>query len=84
MLVDSKGMAEPALGLVIGDTMVSREPCANRSANCQRVTRITAEPDLKFIDMHMDIEVDYRRVLAYRFLLRRVSSVPMEMSEAAQ
>ena len=35
MLVDSRGMAEPALGLVFGNTLVSRQACANQSGNCE-------------------------------------------------
>lgn len=72
MQVDNKGIAEPALGRVVGDTLVSRAPCVNQPGNCERVTRITAEPDLRLIQMHVDIEVDYRRSLGYRFVMRRV------------
>lgn len=37
MLVDSNGVAAPALGLVVGDTLVSRGSCVDQSGNCQRV-----------------------------------------------
>jgi hypothetical protein len=76
MQVDNKGIAEPSVGLVVGDTLVARAPCVNQPGNCQRATRITAEPDLKTVEMHIDIEVDYRRTLAYRFVMRRVSGPP--------
>jgi hypothetical protein len=84
MLVDSRGIAEPALGLLIGDTLVSREPCASEFGNCQRVTRITAELDAKVVEMHIDIYFDYRRMFAYRFLLRRVPAPPTNVPVAPQ
>ena len=85
MQVDSNGIAEPGgVGLIIGDTLTSRAPCVNRPGNCQRVARITAEPDLKVIDMRIDFEVDYRRVLGYRFQLRRVSAPPKNPPETPQ
>lgn len=85
MQVDSKGIAEPGgVGLVIGDTLTSRAPCVNWPGNCQRVARITAEPDLKVIDMRIDFEVDYQRVLGYRFLLRRVPAPPTNVPVAPQ
>lgn len=81
MLVDSRGIAEPALGLLIGDTLVAREPCASEFENCQRVTRITAELDAKVVEMHIDIYFDYRRTLAYRFLPHRMPAPPTPVPE---
>ena len=82
MLVDNRGFAEPALGLVVGDTLVSRGSCVNMPGNCERIARITAPPDLKMITMQIDIEVDYRKVLGYTFVMRRVTAPPVNVSEA--
>jgi hypothetical protein len=78
MLVDSNGFAEPALGLIVGDTLISRAPCVNIPGTCRKTTQITAQPDGKRVEIRIDVEVDYRRVLAYSFLLRRVANVQGE------
>jgi hypothetical protein len=72
MIVDSKGIAEPALGLLVGDTLTSKEPCVNTPGTCQKITKITAEPDGTLIEMQIDIERDYKRAMSYRFVLHRV------------
>jgi hypothetical protein len=73
MLVDSKGIAEGALGMLItGDTLESRMPCVNMPAPCQRLTRITASPDLKTIRMQIDIERDGIKALGYSFVMQRL------------
>ncbi len=71
MLVDSKGIADGALGLVAGNTLASRAPCVG-IANCQRVTRITADPDLKAIGMQIDFEVGFSKAAAFVFVMKRV------------
>lgn len=78
MLVDSNGFAEPALGLIVGDTLISKAPCVNIPGACRKTTQITAQPDGKRVEIRIDVEVDYRRVLAYSFLLRRVANVQAE------
>ena len=77
MLVDSKGIAEPALGLLVGDTLTSKEPCVNVPGTCQKITKITAEPEGKLIEMNIDIERDYKRAISYRFVLHRVGAAPI-------
>lgn len=73
MLVDSKGIAEGAMGLLItGDTLESRAPCVNIPAPCQRTTRITARPDLQTIRMQIDIERDGVKALGYSFVMQRL------------
>lgn len=72
MLVDSKGMAEPASGLLYGDTLISKEPCVAISGNCQRIVRITASPDLKAVSMNVEIEIDAAKALTWSFTMRRV------------
>jgi len=72
MLVDNKGIAEGALGLIYGDTLVSKAACVNIPGNCQKVVRITAAPDLKAVLMNIEIEIDYARALTYSFAMNRV------------
>jgi hypothetical protein len=72
MLVDNQGTADAALGYVVGNTLVSRAPCANVPGNCERVVHITISEDAKEIDMRIDLEIDYRRAVRFEFGMRRV------------
>ena len=72
MLVDSKGIAEGALGKVVGDTLESEAPCVNVPGDCQRIVRITAAADLKVIETQVDIVVDLQRVVRFSFVQKRV------------
>jgi len=72
MLVDDKGTADGALGLMVGDTLVSKTPCVGIPGNCQREVRITAPPDLKTIRMQIDLEMDTQRTLSYVLLMHRL------------
>jgi hypothetical protein len=78
MIVDSNGIADPGLGLLVGDTLVSRARCVNITGTCQKITRITAEPDGKRIEMNVDVEGDYKRAMSYRFVLTRVGAAVRE------
>lgn len=73
LFVDSEGMAEPALGLLVGDTLVSREPCAATPGTCSRQVRITADPHGAFVTMHIAVESDGVRTTAYRFRLEKLA-----------
>lgn len=73
LFVDSEGIAEPALGLLVGDTLVSREPCAAISGTCSRQVRITADPHGAFVTMHIAVESDGVRTTAYHFRLEKLS-----------
>jgi hypothetical protein len=75
MIVDSKGIAEPGFGFLVGDTVTSRAPCVNIPGTCEKITRITAEPDGKRVEMNVDIERDYRRTTSYRFVLTRIGAM---------
>ncbi len=75
MLVDSKGIAEPALGLLVGDTLTSKEPCVNTPGVCQKIIRITAQPDGKLVEMQVDVEMNYKRAMGYKFLMHQTSNV---------
>jgi hypothetical protein len=72
MLVDSQGTAEAALGYLVGNTLVSRAPCANVPGNCERVVHITISEDFKEIDMRVDLEIDNRKAVHFEFMMRRV------------
>jgi hypothetical protein len=77
MLVDSNGIAESALGyLLTEDVLVSRTKCVNVPGNCERVVRITAPPDLKEVEMKIDLEVDGTKAVSFRFLMRRAPGSP--------
>jgi hypothetical protein len=58
------------------DTMRSRVKCGAISGNCERVTRITAWPDLKTIDMEMAIEIDREKTAGFKFAMHRVPGAP--------
>jgi hypothetical protein len=72
MLVDSNGIADGAMGYVVGNTLISRSPCANVPGNCHRVARITADPDLKAVRMEIVLEIDYQKAAYFDFIMRRV------------
>jgi hypothetical protein len=72
MTVDSEGIADGAMGYVIGNTLISRSPCVNVPGQCERVARITANPDLKMVRMEIDLEVDYQRAVRFEFIMKRV------------
>jgi hypothetical protein len=74
MLVDSEGTADAALGYVVGNTLISRSPCASVPGNCDRVVHITISEDAKQIDMRIDLEVDYRRAVRFEFRMVRMAS----------
>jgi hypothetical protein len=72
LLVDSAGIAESALGYVVSDTLISRSPCVNVPGQCERVAHITADNDLKMVEMQIDLEVDYVPAVRFNFVMRRV------------
>lgn len=83
LLVDSEGVAEGGVGLITGDTFMSREPCAG-TPNCQRVMRTYARPDGKVIQMQIDFEKDGKRLVGFTFLLNRVSQAQAPAEESSQ
>jgi hypothetical protein len=77
MLVDSKGIAEGALGYLLDEeTLVSRAKCVNVPGNCERVVRIIADPDLRQVEMRVDLEVELKRTVSFNFVLHRVPGSP--------
>lgn len=77
ILVDNEGTAVTAVGLhATADTVQSRSQCSVFPGNCERVVRITAGPDLRLIEMRIDLEVDGKKSLRYVFMLHRVPGTP--------
>jgi hypothetical protein len=77
MLVDSQGYAETTVGeMTSADTMQSRATCGAIAGNCERVSRITASPDLKTLDMKMDLLIDRQKAVSFALVMRRASGSP--------
>ncbi len=72
MLVDNKGVGDRALGLLYNNTLISKAPCVNVPGNCDRVVRTTVEPGIQVIKLQIDLEIDFRTVLSFEFVMRRV------------
>lgn len=71
--VDKYGIAEGGLGYLDGNTLVTSAPCEAIPGDCKRITRVTAQPDGKQIQMQVDIEQEGRRTVRYKFYMRRLS-----------
>lgn len=76
MQVDSRGLAEGGHAYLVGNTLTTTTPCADIPGECLRITRIYARPDGKVIEMQIDIERDYKRLVRFTFLLHRSPGVP--------
>jgi hypothetical protein len=72
MLVGSRGVSTSDLARLVGDTLVSRKPCADFPGNCQRVMRVTAASDLRQVEMRIELQVDGVKALEYAFVMNRV------------
>lgn len=75
VLVDNKGAGEWASGVLVGDTFLSTELCADIPGACRKITRITALPDSQEISISVEVRVDRKRVLRQVFLLHREPNV---------
>jgi hypothetical protein len=84
MLVDSNGIAAPALGLLFGDTLVSRTPCVGVAGNCEKAARITAAPDRVAIHMQVETQVDLQNVATFSFVMNRVAGSELLSVEGAE
>ena len=73
MVVDSNGIAETATGVMVtANTLQSRTRCMDIPGNCERLARITAEPDLKIVEMNIDLEINQEKTAKYQFVMHRV------------
>lgn len=87
--IDSKSIAEAALGSLKGDTVTFRTDCANEISACKRIIRIEAPPDGRLIRVWVDIEAmpgidGYHRVAGLTLSLRRIPQDPGERPPTAQ
>jgi hypothetical protein len=73
MLVGNRGVSNSDLAQLVGDALVSRKPCADFPGDCQRLMSVTAAPDLKQVEMRIELQVDGVKALEYAFVMRRVS-----------
>jgi len=71
--VDQRGIADGGVGYLMDDVLTTTAPCEGIPGNCQRTTRIDAEPEGKFIQMQVDIERDGVRVARFHFDMTRTS-----------
>jgi hypothetical protein len=74
--VDNEGTADFGSAYLVQGTLTTTTPCPNLSGECRRISRITPTVDGKRVEMLIDIERNYRRVVRYRFMLQRVGEVP--------
>lgn len=82
--VDNRGLAEGATGLIIGNTLSFRTPCVDfTEGGCDRVVKITAEPESKVIDMQVDTEVAGQLAMRFRFQMTRVAEVQKSGTDSA-
>jgi hypothetical protein len=72
MIVDNKGVGDHAVGLLFNNTLISKTACVNVPGPCQRVVRITVEPQLQVIRMQIDLERAEQEVVRFGFVMRRV------------
>lgn len=70
LLVDNRGVADGGLGYLLGNTMTTKDPCADIPGDCTRTTRITAPPDGKLVEMTMDVEKEGQLAVRYYFAMR--------------
>jgi len=72
ILVDNTGLAESGVGYRVGDdTVLSRSACA-ALPDCERVMRITVNPDLDTVEMRIELQVRREAALRYNFVMTRV------------
>jgi hypothetical protein len=78
LLVDGNGNAEGSVGLIVagGDVMQARSRCSAPAGTCERLVTVTAKPDLKVVEMQMDLEVDGRTTSSLALLMHRVPGTP--------
>lgn len=79
--VNSKGLAEGAVGYIIGDTATFKTACVNAPPGCQRVIRITSESESKIVDMQIDTEINLQLAARFNFRLRRVGEPQADMAK---
>ncbi len=73
VVVDNQGVSETATGYMTSpDTMRSRSKCLTISGNCERMASITAAPNLKTVEMNIDLMIDAQKAVSFAFVMHRV------------
>jgi hypothetical protein len=73
VLVDNRGVSESGLGIYQGaDTVESRSDCAAVHLDCERIVRITANPDLRTVEMLITLAIEQHQAVRYVLLMNRV------------
>jgi hypothetical protein len=71
--VDNRGVVDAAVGkLTSPGTMLARSKCVAVPGNCERIARITVEPDLKTLRMNIDLAIDEQKSVSFAFVMNRV------------
>jgi hypothetical protein len=65
--VDGKGVAMNGKGWLVGDTVMSRSPCADLPVKCERVVRLEAPLDGRVVRMRVDLEQEGKVALRYSY-----------------
>jgi hypothetical protein len=72
-LIDNRGIFESGHGVHEGeDTVVSKSHCAAIRVDCERMVRITASPDLRTVEMLIELNIENHQAVRYTFLMNRV------------
>lgn len=74
--VDNRGMGNGGRGYLRGDSVVTTTPCVDLPAQCQRITRIHAQPDGKQVRMQFDIEQNSVLIARFDFSMSKLESGP--------
>jgi len=73
ILIDSNGIAERAIGEMASPNVLrSRSRCVAILGDCERVTLITAQPDLKSVEINLDLVIDGAKAVNFLFVLNRL------------
>jgi hypothetical protein len=73
VIVDNRGVADSVVGrLTSPNTLLARSKCVAVPGNCERIARITVEPDLKTIRMNIDLAIDQQKSVSFLFVMNRV------------
>jgi hypothetical protein len=71
--VDSRGVVDTVVGrLTSPNVLRARSKCVAVAGNCERVARITVDPDLKTVRMNIDLVIDEQKAVSFVFIMKRV------------
>jgi hypothetical protein len=71
--VDSRGVVDTVVGrLTSPNVLRTRSKCVAVPGNCERVARITVDPDLKTVRMNIDLVIDEQKAVSFVFIMKRV------------